>query len=135
MATDLETDAAAGLTHLVSGIIADARALVWQHLALLRCELRENLWKARAAGLFLAGGLAALLAGSVMCCLMLVHLLAWVAPDLPLWACFGLIGALLAGLGGGLFRAGMRRCQTMNPLLGQSVLAVEESARWRTISR
>lgn len=132
MAIDLETGSEPGVTQLVSGIVADSRELVRQHLALFWCELQENACTARVAGLLLAWGLAAALAGGVLCCLMLVHLLAWVAPGLPLWACYGLIGALTAGLGGGLFHAGVRRCQSLQPLLGQSVRAVKESARWRT---
>jgi len=135
MAIDLEPGSELSVTQLVSGIVADSRELVRQHLALFRCELHENVCTARAAGLYLASGLAAALAGGVLGCLMLVHLLAWVAPSVPLWACYGLTGLLIAALGGGLFHAGIRRWQSLKPLLGQSVRAGKESARWRTKPR
>lgn len=132
MVTELKADSEASVTQLVSGIIADGRELVRQHLALFRCEVHENLGKARSAGSFLAWGLLAALAGIILCSLMLVHLLAWAAPGLPLWVCYGLIGAPIAGLGAVLFGVGIRRCKSINPLLDQSVLALKENARWRT---
>src|SRR5207248_10862701 len=100
MATDLKTDSEASVTQLLSGRVADARERGRQHLALLQCEVQANLGKARTAGFFLAWGLGTAFVGSILCCLILVHLLAWAAPQLPLWVCYGLIGALVAGLGG-----------------------------------
>src|SRR5690242_8938622 len=99
MANDLHTESGASMTHLVSGIITDAQDLIGQQLALLRHEVNEDFRKTKEAGLLLVGGLAIALVGSILLCSMLVYLLSWSAPGLPLWICYGIVGAPIAALG------------------------------------
>jgi hypothetical protein len=132
MATDLETGAEATVTQLVSGILGDARELVRQQLALLRCEARQDLRTAWSAACLLIGGLGTALVASILCGLMLVHLLSWTVPELPFWVCYGLVGTPIAALAGGLVWAGIRKFESMNLLPDQSVRAFQENVRWKT---
>lgn len=132
MATDLDRGTEASVTQLVKGIIADALELGQQQLALLRYEVQQDCRTARASGVLLIGGLATALVGSILCALMLVHLLSWAVPELPLWVGYGLLGAPIAGLGGALLWAGIHKIESMNLLLDRSAQAFKENLQWKT---
>jgi uncharacterized membrane protein YqjE len=91
---------APSMTALMTGIIADGEQLIAQQMALLRLELREDLRKARKGAIFLGVGLGITLVGGLLFCLMPPYLLYWAVPDIPLWACFGITGAVFLLLGG-----------------------------------
>jgi hypothetical protein len=98
-----------GIVELVSGIIDDVHVLVRQQAALLRHEIRGEVGHAREAGSLVAVGLAIVAVGSIFLCGMLVHLLARLAPGLPLWGCYGIVGAPVAALGGYLCLMGIHK--------------------------
>lgn len=114
MPNDLETRQEAGVMDLVSGIITDVHVLVNQQLALFRHEIKGDIGHVQQAGSLLAAGLAIVILGGFLLCGMLVHLLAWMAPGLPLWGCYGIVGVPIAVLGGILSLAGMRRFKKFN---------------------
>jgi hypothetical protein len=122
----------ASATQLVGGIITDAQELVKQQLALLRHEVKEDFRKAEEAGSFLVWGLGGALVGSIVLCLMLVHLLSWAAPALPVWVCYGIVGAPIVTLGGALYFAGAHKVRSFNPLHDQSAQALKENYQWIT---
>jgi hypothetical protein len=131
-ANDVQIPSERSITTLVSGIIADAQQLIQQQFTMFRQEIREDFRKTKEAALPLALGLAITLAGSALLVVMLPLLLHWAVPELPLWACFGILGGVLAALGGILVYAGVKRFQAFNPLPDQSVEAFEENLRWST---
>src|ERR1700730_6002425 len=96
-------------TTLVSGIIADAQHLIQQQLAMFRQEIRDDLRKSRDAALELAVGVGITLIGSALLLIMLPLLLHWAAPELPLWACFGIVGGVLTAVGGILVYVGVKK--------------------------
>jgi hypothetical protein len=120
------------VTSLVSGIIADAQHLIQQQLAMFRQEIREDLRKSRDAAIALAVGIGITLIGSVLLLLMLPLLLHWAAPDLPLWACFGIVGGFLTALGGVLVYTGVKKFESVNPLSDKSIEAFKENLKWTT---
>jgi hypothetical protein len=120
------------VTTLVSGIIADAQHLIQQQLAMFRQEIRDDLRKSRDAALALAVGIGITLVGSVLLLLMLPLLLHWAAPELPLWACFGIVGGVLTALGGILVYAGVKKFESFNPLSEKSIEAFKENLKWTT---
>jgi hypothetical protein len=87
-----------GWMNLVAGILDDFRSLMRQEVQLLRDEILLEMSKAgRAASGFGAGVLLAAI-GLLFLLLMLVHgLHEW--TGLPLWASYGVIGIVLAGIG------------------------------------
>jgi len=124
-------------TNLISGILGDFQDLLRQQFTLIKEECLEDWKKTKEAGLLLAVSLIPLASGGVLMAFMLVHLLHWATmpsgadpASLPLWACFGIVGLVLAGVGGVLFMMGLGNFRSMNPLHGDSVHAMEENVHW-----
>ncbi|MBI5091869.1 MAG: phage holin family protein [Candidatus Hydrogenedentes bacterium] len=109
MSNDLETRPEVRVTELVNDIITDVQVLITQQLALFRHEIKGEIGRAREAGSLVVVGLGIVVMGCLLLCGMLVHLLAQIAPDLPLWACYGIVGAPIAALGGILCLLGIQR--------------------------
>jgi len=130
MATNLQTDPGPGVGELVSGIVQDAQELIGQQLALFKQEMRQDLKKAREGARLLALAAGVLLVGSILLGLMLVHLLAWLAPSWPLWICYGIIGGALAGIGAFLALQGREKLGQVVPQ--QTAKALEENLEWKT---
>jgi peptidoglycan biosynthesis protein MviN/MurJ (putative lipid II flippase) len=132
MSSDLHTDSGATATQLLSGIVSDAQDLMKQQLALFRSEVREDFQKTKQATLLMVGGLVIAQLAAMLVCWMFVHLLAASFPDIPLWACFGIVGGVLALIGGGLALASMSIFKSFNPLPDQTAQSVKENVQWMT---
>jgi hypothetical protein len=129
---DLQTESEVSITQLVSGIISDAQKLVQQQLALLRYEVMDGLRKTKEAEVSMIWGAVIALVGGILLSFTLVQLLSWFAPELPAWACYGIVGAPITALGGAVFFAGLRKFESINPVPNQSVQALKETIRWKT---
>ena len=116
------------LQHLLGDLVRDGRRLLDQQIDLFRAEAGPALRRAGDAmgSLSAGGGLTA--AGGVLTGLMLAHLLHR-TTGVPLWVCFGLVGAGLVVAGGRLVRAGQARLATV-PALPQSTAALGENLAW-----
>src|SRR5688572_8811191 len=125
IAIDVQSPPERSIITLVGGIIADAQKLIQQQFTMFRQEIRADFRKTKEAALSLAVGVSISLAGSVLLLLMLPLLLHWAVPALPLWACFGIVGGVLAALGGVLVSVGVKQFQSFNPLPDQSLEAFE----------
>jgi len=132
MSTDLQSGTEGSMTGLVSGIISDAQELMRQQLTLLRQEVKEDIRKTIEAGASMVGGVVITMLGGLMFCFMLVHLLSWVVPALPLWACYGIVGAVIAAIGGALLFFGVQKFKSIHPVPEQSVQALKETVQWKT---
>lgn len=131
MATDLRNGPQPGVTALVTGIVHDVQELLAQQLALFKHEIESDFARTKEAAISLFVGLGIALVGSALLFLMLVHLLQW-ATELPLWACYGLVGGGLAVLGGALFYLGKKKFEAFNPLPDESVRALKENVQCLT---
>lgn len=132
VAPDAEGLPERSVTTLMSGIIADTQQLIGQQLTMFRQEIRDDLRKSRDAVLSLAVGAGITLMGGVLVLIMLPLLLHWGVPELPLWACFGIVGGILAACGGVLVFAGVKKFESFNPLSDQSFKAFKENLKWTT---
>jgi hypothetical protein len=130
MATGIyKPDSDESMTKLISGIISDAQELVRQQLAMFRTELKHDVRRTKQALVALVIGLALVSVGATLLCFMAVYGLE-AAFELPLWACFGIVGGLLA-LGGGLaFYSALRQFNEFNPLPDESAQALKENMQW-----
>ncbi len=124
-------------TKLVGGILSDFQDLVSQQLALIKAECLADWQKTKTAGVLLCVSLVPLASGTILLAFMFAHLLHWVTmpagsdpATLPLWACYGIAGVLLAGAGAALFFVGWNKWQALNPLHGESIQAFEENVHW-----
>jgi hypothetical protein len=115
--------------NLVGGILDDARALLRQEAQLLKDEVKLELSKAgRAASGFGVGAVMAAL-GSLFLLLMLVHgLHEWF--DWPLWACYGLVGAAIAGSGLALIVRARSLAGSVRTTPQRSLHTMKENVQW-----
>ena|SRR5213595_3638296 len=132
MATDLHHDQSASVTSLVSGIVHDAQDLMKQQLELLKAEVRDDFRKVRDASEMLGAGAGLALMGGILLTLTLVHLLNWLIPDMPQWAAYGIVAVVFIAGGAGLYLAGKRMLDKVNPLPEQTAEALKENVQWIT---
>jgi hypothetical protein len=132
MATDVKTEEGASVTRLVSGIIHDAQALFAQELELFRRELRADLQNIKVAVIVLIVGAAVGLVAAVLLGFAMVFILGTLAPALPLWACYAIIGGIFALICAGVLGAGFTKLRAENSLPEQSVEALKENFQWKT---
>jgi hypothetical protein len=130
MATDLQTGSEPSVTNLVTGIINDAQELMKQEFALLKAEIKDDLNKTKQAAISEGIGAAIALVGGLLLGLMLVYLLNWLAPGLPLWGCYGIVGIVFIACGAALLYAGQKKLGSINLLPEQSIQALRENVQW-----
>jgi hypothetical protein len=114
---------------LVGGILDDARVLMRQEAQLFKDEVKLELSKAgRAASGF---GLGVVLGGlgALFLLLMLVHgLNEWF--DWPLWVCYGLVGAAIAGSGIALIVRARSLADSVHTTPRRSLHTMKENVQW-----
>jgi len=133
MATDVTTENTS-VTGLVSGIIDDTQRLLVQQAELLKADLKKDLREAKEVGISMIAAGSLLGSGGLLLLFMLVHLLSWAIPQLPLWGSFGIVGGVLAAAGGIVFYRGQEKLENLNPLPENSAQAMKENLQWKTNS-
>jgi len=114
MSEEMETRPEAGVIKLFAGVITDVHRLMTQQLALFRHEIQGDFNRVRDAGSLVAVGLTIVAIGGVNLCDMLALLVARIVPDVPLWACYGAVGALVSVIGATLCLIGAKRLRAVN---------------------
>jgi len=134
MATTLQDPSDVSMVSLVSGIVDDVQELIVQQIKLTRAEIGSDLHNAAGIAFTFATGAGTLLLGAILACLMLVHLLHWVASpagsdlaSVPLWACFGIVGAAFGVLGGFLIASGKKKLDATTLLPEKAAIALKEN--------
>jgi len=128
-----------GIGPLLRGIVTDAQDLVKAQMDLLKSEITSDMRKTREAVAVFGAGVSVAFVGGLMLCLMLVHLLHWLTTpvsndpaSLPLWACFGIVGAVITGGGAAMIYLGKRKFESFNPLPDESAQGIKETLEWKT---
>jgi hypothetical protein len=116
-------------TGLVGAISRDAERLWDQHVALLRTEMREGLRQVPPAAASVGAGAGLLATAGVLGALMLVHGLHR-STRIPLWGCYGLVGAAMAAAGAGLVAQGARQITMLSLVPRETVAALREDLEW-----
>ncbi len=132
MATDVREQPAASepsMTSLLTGIIGDTQTLIKQEVALARREFKEELHKTVQAGISFGIGAGLLALGGMFLLVMLALLLSW-ALSWPAWVGFGIIGVLMALVGGGLLLFAKSRAEEINLVPPQTAETLKENAQW-----
>jgi len=127
------------MTSLVSGIVDDFQDLIKQQLQLTRKEIEADIRKAKEGASLLVAGLGVLFLGGIVLCLMMSHLIHWLASPagsdpaaFPLWACHAVVGGVLALIGGGMTCAGWKTFNKIDPLQNPATDALKENVQWLT---
>jgi len=128
-AANQATSTEPSLAQLLTGMVDDAKALLRQELALATHEIREDLRKTKTAmvSLGMGSGVAAL--GGLLLILMLVHLLQALA-ELPLWACYGMVGGLFVLVGGVLLLSAQHTIARIHVVPPHTVDTMQENVQW-----
>lgn len=117
------------LGQLVSGLVSDTKLLLRQELALAKHEIHEEIRKIKTAVACLgAGGVLTAIAGLLFIG-MLVHLLR-ALTDWPLWACYGVVGAVFAIAGAALLYRGKQQLSQIDMVPQQTVETMKENVKW-----
>jgi hypothetical protein len=132
MATDLHDRPAAAepsLTSLLTGIINDTQTLIKQEVALARREFKDEIHKTVQAGISFGVGAGLLALGGTFILVCLALLLSW-ALAVPSWVGFGILGVLLALVGGGLLFFAKSRAEEINLVPPETAATMKENAQW-----
>jgi len=133
------------VTGLLKGIIADFGDLIRQEIRFARSEVKSDLKKTKEASAILCSGIAVAVLGTFLLAWMLVYLLHWftIPTDaaitdpgkIPLWGCFGIVGAGLLAIGAAVMQAGKKKFDSFNPLPDETAKTVKENVEWITNSK
>jgi hypothetical protein len=136
MPENVRTNEPPSMASLVGGIVNDAERLVRQEITLARRELQLELDKAKTAAVNLVGGMSVTAVGTLFLGFMLVYLLYWLTnegwnqSEFPLWACFGIVGALLAAVGGVMLYLGAQKVAEVSLVPPETAKTLEENVQW-----
>lgn len=116
-------------TDLIGGILLDVKSLLRQEVQLFKDEVKLEIATAgRAATTFLIGAALGLL-GLLFLLLMLVHgLHEWTV--LPLWACYGLVGGALIGVGLALLVRAQSFAGRVQAVPRRTLYSMKENVQW-----
>ena len=114
---------------LLDGLWQDLKTLVVQELRLATHEVQQELGKAKSAAVSLAVGAGLLAVGGLLLILMLVHLLQ-ALTNLPLWACYGIVGGAIAGTGGWLLMKAKTTVEHIHVVPIRTVQTMKENVSW-----
>lgn len=116
---------------LLSGIVSDAEELIQQQFALFKHEIKDEIREAKQALSAVFAGAVVLFISALMFCFTVVYILD-TATDLPLWACFAIVTAVLGVGGGTALVMGLQRFSEMPAVAEKSVEELKENVRWLT---
>lgn len=128
-------------TTLVSEILADLHHLAEQQIELSKRQVVGEFRRLKPELAIFVGGMVALLVDAFTFCLMLVHLLHWLAlpsgatdvSRLPLWVCFGIVAILLLVVGLMMIRRGQTQfARSLERGMRSPLLSATESNDHRT---
>jgi len=135
MIAEVENHPLESTASIMSGIVDDLRNLVKQELRLTKEEIKEDLRKARSASTYWAAGVAVLALSALPFMFMVVHVLhAATSPagsdpaSLPLWACYGIVGGLIAIVGIVMMSAGQKRFESVSNLVENQIREVTKES-------
>lgn len=127
-----QSNSSPSVTQIVSGIVGDVQDLGAQHLALFRSEIQHDIRHLTDAAVSLMIGVTIAQIGGLALGLMFVHLLAQFAPNLPLWSCYGIVGATIASLGAIGVWFGIKKLQKIESHSREATRVVQEDVEWLT---
>ena len=113
MSVDTPPNSEVSISHLLTGIVADAQDLGLKHLELFRSELLEEIRKTTEILMSMAVGLAVMEIGGLLLGHMLALLLSQLVPSMPIWACYAVMGVVVAGCGAVPLIVGVTRLRAL----------------------
>ena len=115
---------------LLKGILDDTQTLVRQEIALAKVEFKEDAVRARDAAIALSGGAIAAVLASVLLSFTLVHAIAAIFTDLPMWAAYGIVTVLMGAAAGVLLTGALRKVKLVRVVPEKTVETMKENVQW-----
>jgi hypothetical protein len=109
--------------------MSDAKNLLRQELVLAKHEISEEVSKTKAAVIAFGVGSGIAAIGGLLLIFMLVHVLNTLA-ELPLWACYGIVGGLLLIIGVAMIFRGKSTMSHIGVVPHETVETMKENVRW-----
>lgn len=126
MLEDIKNQVQSSISPLVGGILDDTQELIRQELALAKSEVKHEAAKLKTALISVGVAASVFLLALITLSITGAHLLAWLFPELPLWAAFGIVAAaelLLASL---LFFKSKQDLESINLIPPQTAATLKE---------
>ena len=117
------------LAALLDGLWQDLKTLAAQEVRLATHEVRQELGKAKSAAVSLAIGIGLVAVGGLLLILMFVHLLQ-ALTDLPLWACYAIVGGAIAGTGAWLVFKAKTTVEGIHVVPIRTLHTMKENVSW-----
>lgn len=119
------------VTELVSGIVGDAQTLLRQQTDMLKAEVREDFRRSKRAAEYGAVGIVFCTAG-VLCLVTGLVYLFHEYYGYTLWASWGIVGGIIAIIGGCSAAYSYYLLERFNPLPDKTFNALKENITWQT---
>jgi uncharacterized membrane protein YgdD (TMEM256/DUF423 family) len=132
MPVNVHPDMDTGVGSLVSGIVDDAQELLKQQIALLKHEVRTDIRNALMASAFLAVGAVISLFGGLLLFFMVPYLINYLAPSIPIWVCFAIVGGVVLLIGLVMLGIGREKLRSSALLPKESIASFKENLEWTT---
>lgn len=132
MTPDLQNESSQGLMPLINGIVEDAQTLVRQELSLFQSEVKEDLGRTKTAAIPLVSGLAVSLLAGFFLLTAVARWLMYEWPQMPDFAAYGLVGAVLAVFGTILVVVGMTLVNAIGATPTKTAIPLKEKVQWKT---
>jgi len=129
MANPSSSSSDPSLASLIGGIINDTKDLLLHEFTMAKLEMRDELRKTKTAAMSFAIGAGVAVVGGLLLILMLVHLLA-TFTTLPLWGCYGIVGAVLLIIGLIFLTTSKQTADQIEVVPQQTVEPLKEHAQW-----
>ena len=133
MSTDVERPPEQTAAALLSGILGDLQQLVEQQFELTRREIEEELRLRATAATAFGLGIGVMFLDAIVLCMTLAHLMHWMASPpgtdpavIPLWACYGVVAAVLVVIGGSMTLVARSRFRSVVPFQNPMTEIVQE---------
>ena len=117
------------ITHLVSGILDDAKSLAQQQLAMFKSELREDFHTSIRASQLGGASIVFTTTGVLALVTAIVYLL-HEQLHLSLWASWGIIGSVFTALGIGLALACNSVIRSFSVVPDKTLAAIKDNLTW-----
>jgi hypothetical protein len=135
MSVNAHPDMDTGVGSLMSGIVDDVQDLIRQQVALLKHEVRTDIRNALGATAFLAVGAVISLFGGLLLFFMVPYLINYLAPSVPIWCCFAIVGCVVLLIGLGLVVYGLGKLRSSSLYPRESIATFKENLEWTTKPR
>jgi len=129
MPENLRSDSSSSTASLVGEIIADAQKLIRQEMELAKAELRADWKRAKTSGIEMGVALFVGFLGAFFVSGAVVFLLNAIT-ELPLWACFAIVSAIMIGGAALLYARARRHIKELEVVPRQTVDSIKESVQW-----